>query len=139
MGGLMRGCPDCARMALRIDTLEEQARALKQELGLRIKDGVIGSLMTHLNLEPKRALILAALYEAKGRMVRHDHLIEFSGCKNSNALKTQVCRIKGALGANVIRTFGQGRSSMSGYGITPEGASLVLAAIEPPDIQPPRP
>jgi DNA-binding response OmpR family regulator len=120
-------------MAARVDALEEQNRELKSELGLRIRDGVIGSLMNRLGLYPKEALALIAIHEGRGRMVRTENIMEFARIETEVSMRTHVSRLRSILGKDAIQTF-----SNEGYGITPQGAAKVLAAIEPVAIQPPR-
>jgi DNA-binding response OmpR family regulator len=117
-----------------MEALQEQNRELKSELGLRIRDGVIGSLMNRLDLYPKEALVLVMLYEAKGRMVRTENILDFTRVETEVSLRTHISRLRSILGKDAIQTF-----SNEGYGIAPPGVARVLAAIEPPAIQDPRP
>jgi hypothetical protein len=126
--GGVRGCPDCARKDAKLEAAQEQNRELRREMGLIIKDGVIGLLMNRLNLHPKHALLVVCLYQAKGRMIRIEALMEFTGITTLNSLKTSVCRVRAILGKDAIVNHGWGRG---GYSITPRGMALVNETLDP--------
>lgn len=121
-------CPHCERM-------EAEIAHLQSELGLRRSDGEIGAIMSRLDVTPTWARLLRAMYSAKGRVVSHAFLTDmlpFDGEKSS--LTTTLCKIRKKIGANTIETI-----TGMGYALTPEGMSLVMAAMYPVELQEPRP
>lgn len=121
--------PDCPRCA----AYREQISALQRELGLRMRDGAMGALMARFTLQPMQALLLVALYQAKGRVCGADFLVEFIGCPGPENIKVHVCRLRKALGPGETIENVNGL----GYKLTIAGTSRVLAAISPADVQDP--
>ncbi len=110
--------------------LREQLREAQRELGLRRRDGAIGALMHRLGVRPIHALLLIDMYEAKGRCISKDTLIENAAVKNECSLKTHVCLLRSIIGDDAIVTY-----PTRGYGLSPIGMSRVLAAPEPTALQ----
>lgn len=112
------------------EALRDRVRILERELGHRRREGAIGSLMHRLDLEPIQARLVLDMYEAKGRAVAVDRLVENSGSSSADAVKTQICRMRSVMGKAAFDTH-----ERLGYGLSVVGMSMVLAALEPPELQ----
>lgn len=110
--------------------LREQLRIAQRELGLRRRDGAIGALMHRLGMEPMQAAILLDLYEANGRMVSRERTIANTGTASEDSLNVQILKMRFKMSKGAILTY-QG----VGYGLSPVGMSMVLAALEPPALR----
>lgn len=110
--------------------LRDRVRVLERELGLRIRDGEIGALMSRLDVTPIEARVLSALYGAKGRFLTKDRLLEEAGIASESSLKTWICHLRKKVGENAITT-----AHGEGYALTVRGCAMVLASVQPPELQ----
>lgn len=116
--------------------LRDRVRILERELGVRRRDGAVAALIVRLGVTQMGALILMALYEANGRYVGKEALLAITLCASHISLKSQVCKVREIVGAAAILTS-QGRLDRPGcgYALAAPGMSLVMAAVEPLELQ----
>lgn len=120
-------CANCEALRERIATLE-------RELGVRRRDGEIGALMAAFGVSGREARLLLVMNANRGGVVRKEVLMNELSTLSEPSLKTVICRIGGLMG------HGEHFHNMRGvgYGLTPMGCSKVLAALQPPEMQPDR-
>jgi len=118
------------------EVLRARVHRLERELGLRRRDGAVAALIVRLGVTQMGALILLTLYEAKGRFVQKEHILETTLCANAASLRVQIKHIRAKLAPDTIITAaGQWRFPGAGYALSPAGRAAVLAALQPPEIQ----
>jgi DNA-binding response OmpR family regulator len=112
------------------DGLKEVIRRLERELGVRRRTGEIGAVMMALNVTGTEARLILCMYAAKGRAVAYETLMSEMTTASFINLKTTICHIRKRAGEGLVHNI-QG----VGYQLTPKGMSMVLAAIEPLELQ----
>lgn len=118
-------CDCCALLRKRVEHLEK-------ELGIRRRDQEIAAVVNRLEVSATRARLLLRLYAAGGKLVSKESLMQVASSLSEGSMRTTICKIRSQLGDDVIISspFGE-----KGYALTPKGLSLMLAAIEPVEVQ----
>lgn len=115
------------------ETLREENRQLRRELGLFAEARRVAALTRAFGLSPIGARIVLALHRAAGRSVSRTFLEDhFTGLEASGreiddpsaAIKVQVSRIRHAIGPGAILTVWG-----VGYRLSAEGLAKVEAAL----------
>lgn len=107
---------------------------LERELGIRKRDGEIGALMGRLEVSGTHARLLLMMYAAKGRIIGRDELMCELHTPTEGNMRATIFTLRQAIGSEAIHNI-----KYAGYGLTPTGMSMVLAALQPPEMQPDHP
>ncbi len=110
----------------RFEALEAEVAYLRSELGLDLNEERIAFFCDRLNLMPTAGRMLDALYQAKGRPLSIQRLLDAmnSADETGKGVGVRVCHIRKVLGFEAIAT----RWSR-GYSLTPAGMQRVNALL----------
>lgn len=114
------------------EALRETVQRLERELVLRQRHSELAAVQVAFGVLPQVAQVIMALYQANGRTLPSTYLQETLGLPaDKNNVRVQISRARDGMESNTaIETM-----ATSGWRMTPEGMSLVLAALQPPEIQ----
>lgn len=106
------------------EALRERVRELEREMGLRMQENSVSALVTALGIRPMAARAIMIIYQANGRFVPTDVLIDSAGFKNAVTMRTSLSFARQALGKDsVIGRLGVG------YHLSPRARELVSRAL----------
>ena len=92
----------------------------------------ISAVANHLSMSKTCARLLLRLYDAGGKPVHRELLMDEIAALSRDVLKSNVYQMRQAVGDGIIGV--QRGSSGLGYSLTPRGLSLVLCALNPPEL-----
>lgn len=111
------------------DDLKERVRSLRADLGLSENIALETALRNTHRLTPAESKIVRALYQAKGRVLSVDGLLEavpptWSNERDHSVLAAWVSKIRAKIGHGAILT-----AYAKGFMISPTGIALVEALL----------
>lgn len=119
-------CANCEALRAEIDRLRRQ-------VGEFTRAGEIGAVMERFDIPSTSARILLRMYAAGGRAVPVDMLSQVLSTPAASTLSVHVYRLRTQLGEDAIRSV-----KAVGYSLSPGMVSAIMAALEPPILQPSR-
>ncbi len=117
-------CPDCAAMKGRLAELEKR-------LGVSRQLSSIGAVMERFEVGATKARLMLRLYEAGGKYVCTDKMMDVMSTDSVGSLKTTLCQLRGKLDGDGMIESANGL----GYRLSVAGMSRMLAALERPAFQ----
>mgnify|MGYP000494012802 CR=1 FL=1 len=93
----------------------------------------IAAVANHLDMPKTCARLVLRLYEAGGRHVHRESLMDEMCTLSRDSLKSTMYRVRKAMGEGIVEC-GRGNAGR-GYWLTPKGLSMVLCALHPPELQ----
>lgn len=120
-------CPDCSAWKARVEELERR-------LGISRQLGAIGAVMERFGCGATQARLLLRLYEAGGRPVRRDSLMQLMSTDSYSSLKSTISRLRHIVGDGFVASRPGGQDEV-GWWLTSSGMSQMMAALERPEFQ----
>lgn len=117
-------CPDCAALQRRLNEMEAR-------LGVSRKLSSVAAIMERFEIGATKARLMLRLYEAGGKWVVKDHMMNVMSTDSIGSLKSTICQLRKLLPDESMIESADGL----GYRLSHHGMSSVLAALERPDFQ----